>query len=133
MQKFLRYFPFSTERIEIADWKKYDIQAVLKSASVMITDYSSVFFDFAYMRKPVIFYQFDEQEFRTKQYAEGYFNYHDTVLGKWTGTQVELLEALEDCLRKGTPLHSEETIRSFFPLWDKKNSERIYQEIKSGE
>ena len=133
MQKFLRYFSFSTERIEIADWKKYDIQAVLKNASVMITDYSSVFFDFAYMRKPVIFYQFDEQEFRTKQYAEGYFNYHETVLGKWTGTQAELWEALEDCLRKGAPLHSEETIRSFFPLWDKKNSERIYQAIKSGE
>lgn len=133
MQKFLQYFAFSTERIEIADWKKYDIQAVLKTASVMITDYSSVFFDFAYMRKPVIFYQFDEQEFRAKQYEEGYFNYHDTVLGKWTGAQADLLKALEDCLQQGTPLHSEETVRKFFPLWDTQNNERIYQAIKSGE
>ena len=26
----------------------------------MVTDYSSVFFDFAYMKKPIVFYQFDE-------------------------------------------------------------------------
>ena len=133
MQKFVPYFTASSARITIADWKAYDIQEVLKQGQLLITDYSSVFFDFAYMRKPVIFYQFDEQEYREKQLQEGYFNYHDTLLGEWTGTQADLFRAVEDCLQKGIPLHSEETVRSFFPLWDTNNSERIYQAIRSGE
>ena len=131
MQKFLDYFKSENPRIEIADWKNHDIQDVLKRASLLITDYSSVFFDFAYMRKPVIFYQFDEKEFREKQYAEGYFDYHNTVLGKWTDTEEGIYTLLDEQLSIGTPLLPEETIRSFFTLWDEKNSERIYETVVS--
>lgn len=130
MQKFLRHFSTNSDRIEIADWKKYDIQALLKRAALMITDYSSVFFDFSYMSKPVIFYQFDEREFREKQYAEGYFDYHTTVLGDFAATEEETLDLLEKQLQDGLSLRSEEVTRSFFPLWDKHNNERIYEEIK---
>jgi CDP-glycerol glycerophosphotransferase (TagB/SpsB family) len=133
MQKFLGHFTSNSERIEIADWKEYDIQEVLKKAALMITDYSSVFFDFSYMRKPVIFYQFDEKEFREKQYEEGYFNYHDTVLGEWSGELSSVLSLLEKQLEKGMTMHSEETVRQFFPLLDTNNSERIYNMIKNGD
>lgn len=132
MQKFLEYFTSTSPRITVADWREYDIQDVLKRAALMITDYSSVFFDFSYMRKPVIFYQFDEKEFREKQYEEGYFNYHDTVLGEWSGELTDTLALLEKQLEQGMPLLSEETLRQFFPLWDTNNSERIYEAIKKG-
>ena len=36
----------------------------------MITDYSSVAIDFAYMKKPTLYYQFDEEKFRRGQYAQ---------------------------------------------------------------
>ena len=66
----------------------------------MITDYSSVFFDFSYMRKPVIFYQFDEKKFRKAQYAEGYFSYKNTIraitLGCDLPKQLEPLRQLEN-------------------------------------
>lgn len=130
MQKFISFFNTDCERVEIADWKKYDIQEVLKISALMITDYSSVFFDFAYMRKPVLFYQFDETEFREKQYAQGYFDYHDTVLGKWTDDEEKLLDLFEESLQKGTPLTDESVIKEFFPLWDDNNSKRIYDAIK---
>lgn len=130
MQKFLTYFSATSDRIEIVDWKEYDIQDVLKRAALMITDYSSVFFDFSYMRKPVLFYQFDEMEFREKQYAEGYFDYHNTVLGKWSGTLPELLVHLEESLASGVPVLNERTIRSFFPLWDTENCKRNYEAIR---
>lgn len=97
----------------------------------MITDYSSVYFDFAYMRKPVIFYQFDEREFREKQYAEGYFDYHNTVLGKWADTLQDALNALEENLRNGCPMLEESTIREFFPLWDTENCKRTFEAIKN--
>ena len=96
----------------------------------MVTDYSSVFFDFSYMRKPVIFYQFDEVEFREKQYAQGYFDYHNTVLGKWAGDESQVIKLIAENLEKGIPFIDENVIREFFPLWDKNNSERIYNTIK---
>ena len=133
MQKFIGNFQSLSPRIEIADWRKYDIQDVLKKAALMITDYSSVFFDFSYMRKPVIFYQFDEELFRQKQYGEGFFDYKNTVLGEWAGTLDETLDKLEKDLENGISLCPEETVRSFFPLWDTNNSERIYNEIRGGE
>lgn len=42
----------------------------------MITDYSSVAFDFAYMKKSLVYAQFDREAFFEGQtYDEGYFNY----------------------------------------------------------
>ncbi|HBF86826.1 MAG TPA: teichoic acid biosynthesis protein B, partial [Clostridiales bacterium] len=129
MQKYLGEFSAASERIKFADAGNYDIQDVLKSAALMITDYSSVFFDFAYMRKPVIFYQFDEKEFRERQYKKGYLDYHDTVLGEWTGTNDELIAALERKLEGGIKEIPEETVKEFFPLWDERNCERIFEAI----
>ncbi len=133
MQKFVEYFQSPCERIAIADWRQYDIQALLKKAALMITDYSSVFFDFSYMRKPVLFYQFDEAEFREKQYEEGYFNYHDTPLGKWSGDSGTLFDCLEEQLAGGIQPIEEEKIKSIFPFWDTENSRRIFEMIKKGE
>lgn len=96
----------------------------------MITDYSSVFFDFAYMRKPVIFYQFDEKKFREKQYEEGFFDYHDTILGDWVASLSDVLDLLEKHIKDKNNDVDETVIRRFFPLWDDHNSERIYKAIK---
>lgn len=129
MQKFVKNFSSSSPRVTVADFEHYDVQDLLKRAALLITDYSSVFFDFAYMRKPVLFYQFDEKEFREKQYAEGYFNYHNTVLGKWADTEEGLCALLGEQLAAGMPLLAEETVRSFFPLWDTENRARTYEAI----
>lgn len=133
MQKFLSCFSAENGRIRIADWRHYDVQDLLKRAVLLITDYSSVFFDFAYMCKPVLFYQFDEAEFREKQYAKGYFDYRNTVLGKWTDNLDEFILRLESELTAGCPSVPEETIRTFFPLRDTDNSRRIYEAIKTAQ
>lgn len=51
-------------------------------ASLLITDYSSVAFDFAFLRKPVIYYQFDKESFFFEHtYKEGYFDYEKDGFG----------------------------------------------------
>ena len=80
------------------------------------------------MGKPVLFYQFDEAEFREKQYQEGYFNYHDNPLGKWADTQQKVVWLLEDMLKNNyrpTP----EQIEQYFPVRDTNNSKRCYDAI----
>lgn len=129
IQKFLPDFTVSDERILLADWKQYDVQDLLRRASLLITDYSSVFFDFSYMGKPVLFFQFDEDEFRQKQYQKGFFDYHDNPLGKWAGTQDALLDRLDQMLGSGYRPRLEDIDR-FFPYRDGRNSERCYEAIK---
>ena len=49
-QKFMMTMP-----IIPASWREYDVQDLLMRCSLLITDYSSVFFDAGYMEKPVIY------------------------------------------------------------------------------
>ncbi len=131
MQKFLKYFSTCSERIHIADWRNYDIQYVLKKASLMITDYSSVFFDVVYMRKHVLFFQFDETEFRDRQYSEGYLNYHDTTFGLWAKSLDKVISNLNEVLQSNNLLLDKHMIEDIFPLYGKCNSELIYNAIKN--
>lgn len=129
MQKFLNFFKTKSSRIEIADWKNNDVQDLLKRANLLITDYSSVFFDFAYMCKPIIFYQFDENEFRQKQYGEGYFDYHKSIFGEWAGTLNDVILILNDRLSNVDNKISSDLIKEIFPYVDNKNCERIFNAI----
>ena len=44
------------------------VQELLVEHDLLITDYSSVSFDFSYMKKPVIFYHFDVKNSLEKVY-----------------------------------------------------------------
>ncbi|HDX3736783.1 TPA: CDP-glycerol glycerophosphotransferase family protein, partial [Campylobacter jejuni] len=58
------------------------IQKLFCESSLMITDYSSVAFEMAVLKKPVIYYQFDKDELFTKHtYTQGYFDYNKDGFG----------------------------------------------------
>ena len=59
MQPYLDFFEIKDDNIKIASWKAYDIQDLIINSDLMITDYSSVLFDYAYLKKTILFYQFD--------------------------------------------------------------------------
>ncbi len=117
------------ENITIADTKKCDLQELMKSSEMIITDYSSVFFDMAYMKKPIIFYQFDEKKYRKYHYQQGWFDYHNTALGAFCSTHQQVIDELEGIVKSGYRV-SDEFInehKQIFPLYDTKNCERIFK------
>ena len=63
MQKYIHLFQSCHERVKIAKFSCYDVQTLLKDSALLITDYSSVAFEFAYMKKPLIYFQFDKDKF----------------------------------------------------------------------
>lgn len=129
MQNHLYAFDMIKNPVIIASWEKYDIQDLLKTSAVLITDYSSVFFDMVYMKKPVIFYQFDEEKYRKHQYSKGYFDYHNNPFGKTFKAYGDVMEELE-CIIKNKCKPSREYLvehKKIFKYWDDKNSERIYK------
>lgn len=130
MQRFLPCFNNLnlSSRIQIADPIKVDVQTAMKESTCLITDYSSVFFDFAYMKKPVIFFQFDEEEYRTNQYKEGYFDYHDNTIGEWSDNKDDLLKILVMNVNNG--FHAKENIIEYFEMRDQNNSKRNYEAVK---
>lgn len=131
MQKYINSFSKCSDRMIIGNAKDYDVQDLLKRASLLVTDYSSVFFDFAYLGKPIIFYQFDEEKFRAGQYNVGYFDYKTTELGEWTDNLDGVLEYLNNKQSLlGQP--NKDIAKKYFKFVDTNNSQRIYEEIKNG-
>lgn len=131
VQPYLSLFGQSDEWVTIADFAHFDVQQLLKESMLLITDYSSVFFDFAYMKKPVLYYQFDEAEYRSHHYEQGYFDYRRDGFGEVATEEEEVLDLLERYLVEDCRLKPEyrQRIGGFFPLHDNKNCERIYREI----
>ena len=136
LQKEMERFTSPDPRIVLASWRDYDVQTLLMECCVLITDYSSVFFDAGYMEKPVIYYQFDKEEFSRYHYQKGYFSYENHGFGPVAENQAELLEALLRCALNGFDMEPEyhERLKAFFPMRDEKNCERTWQSIsKLGE
>lgn len=57
---------------------------IFLQSDLIVTDYSSVAFDFVYLRKPVIYYQPDREEFfsGSHTYVQGYFDYDKDGFGE---------------------------------------------------
>ena len=126
MQKFLHLFKTSSKSIKFVS-TDVDIQYMLRTSTIMITDYSSVSLDFGYMLKPVIYYQFDEKEYREKQLKEGYYSYLNDGYGPICKNIKEIIKGVES-VSKDSRIYKERS-KEFFTLMDNNNSKRIYQEL----
>ena len=131
MQQYVRLFESASERIIIANRQKYDVQELLMESALLITDYSSVFMDFAYMRKPLVYYHFDYEKYRQGQYQEGYFSYRDNGFGPVVELEDKLIMEIEKVASlnfKMEPQYVQRT-ENFFAYHDTHNCERVYKAI----
>ena len=131
MQKYIKDFSTISKNIKILDISDIDIQTLLKESKLLITDYSSVYFDFAYMEKPIIYYQFDYDEYRDKQMPEGYFNYKKDGFGPIYDNCNELINYIKLLNANEFKLDTsyKHKMNEFFKLNDQNNCERIYKKI----
>lgn len=130
MQKYINDFNTKSKNIQILNID-YDIQKVLKESALLITDYSSVYMDFAYMSKPIIYYQFDYNEYRQKQYQEGYFKYSKDAFGKLLSDEEDVVNKIIAYVNMNYRIENiyMNKINNFFELKDKNNCKRIYESI----
>ncbi|MBZ7978235.1 CDP-glycerol glycerophosphotransferase family protein [Campylobacter sp. RM12654] len=75
-----------------------DIQKYLCMAKILITDYSSIAFDFAYLKKPIIYFHFKEKQ-NTHFYSGGYFSYEHDGFGKVCNVLNEIYYELEQIIK----------------------------------
>ena len=107
-------------------------QEILVRAAILITDYSSIFFDFAYLKKPIIYSHFDIEEYRKYQFPKGYFDYKNDGFGPVCNnlecTIKNIIEEIKNnCQLKEVYL---KRINEYFEFFDDNNNFRIYKSIK---
>ena len=130
MQVYVDLFKTQSEKVVIARKDEYDVQQLLKESKILITDYSSVAFDFAYMRKPVIYYQFDNDIYYKGHYQKGYFDYEEHGFGPVVYECKNIVQELNNLLNKQNQENNyNDRYEQFFPLYDKDNCERIYNYV----
>lgn len=107
------------------------MQDLFVRASMMITDYSSVAFEMAYIGKPTLYYQFDKDEFFSGKHSlqKGYFEYEQHGFGAVSYDEQTLLNDLADLLKNGVADEYQYRIDNTFAYQDDQNSERVYQAI----
>lgn len=98
-------------------------------SSLMITDYSSVFFDFAYLKKPIIYYQFDDSYHFNQD--KSYFKYDADGFGPLTDSYDEVKKLIMDYIENSCRMEEtyQKRVDGFFKYHDKNNSKRVYEEI----
>ncbi|MRX68167.1 CDP-glycerol glycerophosphotransferase, TagB/SpsB family [Flavobacterium resistens] len=72
---------------------KADFYPILALSDLLITDYSSVFFDYLLMKKPIIFYAFDLEDYKLNS-RNMYFDYEEIVFGNIIYSYKELVKLL---------------------------------------
>lgn len=112
----------------IAATDNMNYEKILTESSLMVTDYSGVQFDFAYMRKPIVYYHPDELP---PHYDAGGLDYKTMGFGPICKKNDEIVETLCDYMKNNCVTKEEYVKRAndFFAFDDHNNCERIYDTI----
>ena len=70
-----------------------DINDILPIAEILITDYSSVIFDWVLLNKPIIYYAYDKEDYQGDRGL--YYTFDEYVYGNVASTGDELIKAIE--------------------------------------
>ena len=84
-----RYAPFATDVS-----RHHDVTELMLLADVLVTDYSSVMFDFANTGKPMVFYTYDYEDY-VRDERGTYLELPEVSTGPMVATTDELIKALE--------------------------------------
>ena len=109
-------------------------QELLIRASLLITDYSSIFFDFGYIKRSIIYTHFDIDKYRKNHFPKGYFSYENDGFGPichdMKCTIAYILDGIHnECKPKYFYLRR---INKYFHHFDELNCYRIFEFIKFG-
>jgi CDP-glycerol glycerophosphotransferase (TagB/SpsB family) len=115
-----------SDRVKVITEKDILYQEMLVKSSVLISDYSSIVYDFALLQRPVIYYQFD-----ASHCANGLFDRYANGFGPVVTDKTALIETISgligaDCKQPG---EYRQRVDMFFKYRDDKHCERTYEAV----
>lgn len=132
MQRYLDNSPLPAH-VQVHRFREIDIQQMLARAAALVTDYSSMGFEMAYLERPVVYFQFDQAEFFNggHAYRKGTWSYEDDGFGPVALDADTAVEAVADVMRRdgaAEALYADRMAR-VFPWRDGKCSQRTYEAV----
>jgi len=104
-----------------------DIYPLFKYTDILITDYSSVYFDFLLLNRPIIFFDYDKEEYETNM--QGFlYDYESFTPGVHAMNQEALHQALKQtltCHEDGLKEQRESLCEKLYSYQDAQSSQRI--------
>lgn len=101
-----------------------DLTRLLLVADILITDYSSIIFEYALLQKPMIFYSYDEEEYR-KSIRGFYYDYEKYINVK----VIRSKEGLLDAILNPEVLNYKEFTKRYVEYKDSNSACRLYENI----
>lgn len=128
IQKRISLFELENTNIDTFDTEENNFAKIVLESKMVITDYSSVIFDFAYLYKRSVYFQFDLDEYRAGQYKEGYFKYDNDGFGPIVTNENDLILEIEKAIGDDFEVNPKykKRIDRTFSINDNKNSERLF-------
>ena len=129
MQQYSSFF--TDDNVKIVFQGDVDVQKLIKESIVMITDYSSVAFDFAFLDKPVIYYQFDQERFLGKEGS--HLDLERELPGNIVNSEDDLINSFCEIINDDFKISSEnqKRVNKLLKYKDTRNSERIFVEASN--
>ena len=106
-----------------------DIYSFLPLTDMLITDYSSIYFDYILLGKEMLFYPFDFDDYASND-RKFYFEYDQTTPGPKVYNFAKLLEALTNHTNDKQIHQRENLLNSLWTYQDGDASKRVYEFIK---
>ncbi len=106
------------------------LQKLIAEAALLLTDYSSVAFDVAFLNKPVVYYQFDFEYASAMHLDPGYFEFPKHGFGPVCKDLGGVLESIGKALAGLEEPQYEMRRLQTFPMRDGRNRERTFLATK---
>lgn len=131
IEPYMDLFDHNDEVYYFEPTKTY--REIFAETDLLLTDYSSVAFDFAYLRKPIVYAQFDKEAFFSGEhsYTQGYFDYERDGFGEVTYDLESTIDALIDGMKHHCQPKEEylKRINNTFAFSDKNCCQRVYEKL----
>jgi len=129
MKDCLSFFESKSPKIQLIEFGQESVQKMIKESNLLITDYSSVSWDFFYLDKPVIFFQFDSEDYLS--YRGSYLDLKKDIFGDRAASTHSLIDLIKFYIDNNFQEKEKYKLAkpNFFKYSDKFNCKRIYQEI----
>lgn len=133
VQPYLQWFDVPSHVEPLLHHGSDSMQTLFRRAAGVVTDYSSVAFEMAYLRKPCVYYQFDQATVFSgaHTFQKGYFEYERDGFGPVVLEECDLLDEIGALLERGcTPIPEYlERMERTFAFRDGRCCERVFEAI----
>lgn len=123
---------YQNDVVEVVGAEEVNYSKTFSESNLLVTDYSSIFFDFAYLKKPMIYYQFDKEKFYKEHYKMGNFQAENDGFGDVISDEKQLLNKINYYIDNNFIIEEKyiNRINNTYRYTDKNNCKRLIKYLR---